>query len=52
MFTFNNLQEGTHTVKLSITYEEDGANETQQMIVLPPIPQMIIDFNDGDSIKG
>ena len=26
-------------------------NETQQMIVLPPIPQMIIDFNDGDSIK-
>lgn len=51
MFTFNNLQEGTHTVKLSITYEEDSANETQQMIVLPPIPQMIIDFNDGDSIK-
>ena len=51
MFTFNNLQEGTHTVKLSITYEGDSANETQQMIVLPPIPQMIIDFNDGDSIK-
>ena len=51
MFTFNNLQEGTHTVKLSITYEGDSANETQQMIVLPPIPQMIIDYNDGDSIK-
>jgi len=51
MFTFNNLQEGTHTVKLSITYDGDSANETQQMIVLPPIPQMIIDFNDGDSIK-
>ena len=51
IFTFNNLQEGTHTVKLSITYEGDSANETQQMIVLPPIPQMIIDFNDGDSIK-
>ena len=51
MFTFNNLQEGTHTVKLSITYEGDSANETQQMIVLPPIPQMIIDFNDGGSIK-
>ena len=51
MFTFNNLQEGTHSVKLSITYEGDSANETQQMIVLPPIPQMIIDFNDGDSIK-
>ena len=29
MFTFNNLQEGTHTVKLSITYEGDSANETQ-----------------------
>ena len=51
MFTFNNLQEGNHTVKLSITYEGDSANETQQMIVLPPIPQMIIDYNDGDSIK-
>ena len=51
MFTFNNLQEGTHTVKLSITYEGDSANETQQMIVLPPIPQMIIDYNDGGSIK-
>ena len=51
IFTFNNLQEGTHTVKLSITYEGDSANETQQMIVLPPIPQMIIDFNDGGSIK-
>ena len=51
MFTFNNLQEGNHTVKLSITYEGDSANETQQMIVLPPIPQMIIDYNDGGSIK-
>ena len=51
MFTFNNLQEGNHTVKLSITYEGDNANETQQMIVLPPIPQMIIDYNDGGSIK-
>ena len=51
MFTFNNLQEGTHTVKLSITYEGDSANETQQMVVLPPIPQMIIDYNDGGSIK-
>ena len=51
MFTFNNLQEGNHTVKLSITYEGDSANETQQMVVLPPIPQMIIDYNDGGSIK-
>ena len=51
MFNFNNLQEGNHTVKLSITYEGDSANETQQMIVLPPIPQMSIDYNDGGSIK-
>ena len=51
MFLFNDLQEGTHTVKLSITFGEDSANGTQQMIVLPPIPQMSIDFTNGDSIK-
>jgi len=51
IFTFNDLQEGTHTVKLSITYDGDTVNETQQMIVLPPIPQLVIDFNSGDSIK-
>ena len=51
MFQFNDLQEGTHTVKLSITFGEDSANGTQQMIVLPPIPQMSIDFTNGDSIK-
>jgi len=51
MFLFNDLQEGTHTVKLSITFGEDSANVTQQMIVLPPIPQMSIDFTNGDSIK-
>ena len=51
MFLFNDLQEGTHTVKLSITFGEDSANLTQQMIVLPPIPQMSIDFTNGDSIK-
>ena len=51
MFTFNDLQEGTHTVRLSITFEGDTANATQQMIVLPPIPQVTIDFADGSSIK-
>ena len=51
MFNFNNLQEGTHTVILSITYEGDSSNETQQLIVFPPIPQMVIDFISGDSIK-
>ncbi|MDC0243374.1 PKD domain-containing protein [Marine Group III euryarchaeote] len=51
MFTFTDLQQGTHTVKLSITYQGDTANDTQEMIVLPPIPQMSIDFTDGDSIK-
>ena len=51
MFLFNDLQEGTHTVKLSITFGEDSANVTQQMIVLPPIPQMSIDFTNGESIK-
>ena len=50
-FNFNNFQEGNHTVKLSITYEGDSASETQQIMVFPPIPQMIIDFTDGDSIK-
>ena len=39
------------TVKLSITYDGDTVNETQQMIVLPPIPQVVIDFTSGDSIK-
>ncbi|OIR22666.1 MAG: hypothetical protein BEU02_00215 [Marine Group III euryarchaeote CG-Epi5] len=51
MFTFTDLQQGTHTVKLSINYQGDTANDTQQMVVLPPIPQMAIDFTDGDSIK-
>ena len=51
IFTFNDLQEGTHTVKLSITYNGDTVNETQQMIVFPPIPQVVIDFTSGDSIK-
>ena len=51
MFTFTDLQQGTHTVKLSITYQGDTANDTQQIVVLPPIPQMAIDFTDGDSIK-
>ncbi len=51
MFTFSDLEEGTHTVRLSITFEGDTANATQQMIVLPPIPQVTIDFADGDSIK-
>ena len=51
MFTFNDLQEGTHTVKLSISFDGDTANATQQMVVLPPIPQVTIDFVSGDSIK-
>ena len=51
IFTFSDLQEGTHTVKLSITYDGDTVNETQQMIVFPPIPQVVIDFTSGDSIK-
>ena len=51
MFTFNNLQEGTHTVKLSITFDGDTANDTQQMMVLPPVPQVTIDFVSGNSIK-
>ena len=46
-----NLQEGTHTVKLTITHEGDTANSTQQMIVLPPIPLAVIEFDDGDSVK-
>ena len=50
-FDTTNLQEGTHTVKLTITYQEDTANATQQMIVLPPIPIAVIDHVDGGSIK-
>ena len=51
IFTFNNLQEGTHTVRLTITYQGDTANDTQQMIVLPPIPTAIIDYVDGGEVK-
>ena len=51
MFTFNNLQEGTHTVRLTISYQGDTANDTQQMIVLPPIPTAVIDYVDGGEIK-
>ena len=46
-----NLQEGTHTVKLTITYGDDTANSTQEMIVLPPIPLAVIEFEDGASVK-
>jgi len=46
-----NLQEGTHTVKLTITYNGDSANSTQEMIVLPPVPRAVIDFLDGGSVK-
>jgi len=51
IFTFNNLQEGTHTVRLTITYQGDTANDTQQMIVLPPIPTAVIDYVDGGEVK-
>ena len=50
-FDTTNLQEGTHTVKLTITYQGDTANATQQLIVLPPIPIAVIDYVDGGSIK-
>ncbi|MEC7712464.1 MAG: PKD domain-containing protein [Candidatus Thermoplasmatota archaeon] len=50
-FDTTNLQEGTHTVKLSITYQGDTANATQQMIVLPPIPIAVIDYVDGGQVK-
>lgn len=45
-----NLQEGDHTVRLTISYNEDAANETQAMSVLPPIPVAVIDFT-GTSVK-
>jgi len=51
IFTFNNLYEGTHTVRLTITYQGDTANDTQQMIVLPPIPTAVIDYVDGGEVK-
>jgi len=50
-FESGNLQEGTHTIRLTITHGNDTANSTQQLIVLPPIPQVVIDFTNGDSIK-
>jgi len=50
-FDTTNLQEGTHTVKLSITYQGDTANATQQLIVLPPIPIAVIDHVDGGQVK-
>ena len=50
-FDTTNLQEGTHTVKLTITYQGDTANATQQMIVLPPIPIAVIDYVDGGEVK-
>ena len=50
-FVSSNLQEGTHTIRLTITHGNNTANSTQEMIVLPPIPQVVIDFINGDSIK-
>ena len=50
-FDTTNLQEGTHTVKLTITYQGDTANATQQLIVLPPIPLAVIDHVDGGQVK-
>ena len=50
-FSYTNLQEGTHTVKLSITYDGETANDTQELIVLPPIPEVSFNFTSGESIK-
>ncbi|MFL2941126.1 MAG: hypothetical protein BEU01_00700 [Marine Group III euryarchaeote CG-Epi4] len=50
-FSYANLQEGTHTVKLSITFDGETANETQEFVVLPPIPGLNFNFTSGDSIK-
>ena len=50
-FSYTNLQEGTHTVKLSITYDGETANDTQELIVLPPIPELSFNFTSGESIK-
>ena len=50
-FSYTNLQEGTHTVKLSITFEDETANDTQELVVLPPIPEVNFNFTSGESIK-
>ena len=50
-FSYTNLQEGTHTVKLSITFEDETANDTQELVILPPIPEVNFNFTSGESIK-
>ena len=47
-FTYTDLEEGTHTVRLTITYGQEEANASQQFVVLPPVPIAVIDFPNND----
>ena len=51
MFNYVDLEEGTHTVRLTITHGQEEANASQQFVVLPPIPVAVIDFPNNGNIK-
>jgi len=50
-FNYADLEEGTHTVRLTITHGQEEANASQQFVVLPPIPVAVIDFPNNGNIK-
>ena len=52
-FDYVNFEEGTHIVRLTITDNSDDseASDTQEIVILPPIPSVSVSVSDQVTIK-
>ena len=52
-FDYVNFEEGTHIVRLTITDNSDDseASDTQEIVILPPIPSVSVSISDQVTIK-
>ena len=52
-FDYVNFEEGTHIVRLTITDNSDDseASDTQEIVILPPIPSVSVSLSDQVTIK-
>ena len=52
-FDYVNFEEGNHVVRLTITDNSDGseASDTQEIVILPPIPSVSVSGSDQVTIK-
>ena len=52
-FDYVNFEEGNHIVRLTITDNSDGseASDTQEIVILPPIPSVSVSGSDQVTIK-